>query len=113
MICLFLSIFDCYIFSHRIILVITFLDDVELLLCVWPPESSDNEVILSVEWQFLTLPIPRGGVDPVKFSGDDSSVKLCKGGEASLPEFAPFLDPTTRDILIELLLFLRTFWQNY
>ena len=79
---------------------ITFLDDdEELLLWECPPDSSDNESRLSVDWQFLKarpfpIFIPRGGVDPVIFSGDDSSVKLCIGGEASLPEFAPFFDPT-------------------
>ena len=81
---------------------ITFLDDDdELLLWECPPDSSDNESRLSVDWQFLKarpfpIFIPRGGVDPVMFSGDDSSVKLCIGGEASLPEFAPFFDPTMR-----------------
>ena len=79
--------------------IFTFLDDDVLLLWACPPDSSDSESRLSVDWQFLMplplpIPIPRGGVDPILFSGDDSSVKLCRGGEASLPEFPPFLDPT-------------------
>ena len=85
--------------------MLTFLDD-EGPLRECPPDSSDRESMLSVDCQsFLplvpTMPIPRGGVDPILFSGDDSSVKLCIGGEASLPEFAPFFDPT--EIVINIL----------
>ena len=57
---------------------------------LWPPgtpfpDSSDNESRLSVDWP-LTIRL-----GPMRFSGEDSSAKLCRGGEVSElpPDFGP------------------------
>jgi len=56
---------------------------------LWPgtpfPDSSDKESRLSVDWP-LTIRL-----GPMRFSGEDSSAKLCRGGEVSElpPDFGP------------------------
>ena len=50
------------------------------------PDSSDNESRLSVDWPFTIRLVC------MRFSGEDSSAKLCRGGDVS--ELPPDLGPT-------------------
>jgi hypothetical protein len=62
--------------------------------CWWPPDSSENESRLSVDCP-LSSRLVSGG--ETRFSGDDSSVKLCSGGDVS--ELSPpDLEPTEKEV---------------
>ena len=56
-----------------------------------PPDSSDNESRLSVDWPLTIL----DGM--LRFSGEDSSAKLCMGGEVSELPAEPPLGPTAEE----------------
>ena len=60
--------------------------------CGWaPPDSSDKESKLSVDWPFTNRLLG------LRFSGEDSSAKLCiVGGEVS--ELPPDLGPTAKKL---------------
>ena len=75
-----------------------FLDAFWLLFCGWaPPDSSDKESKLSVDW-----PLTNGPILGLRFSGEDSSAKLCiVGGEVS--ELPPDLGPTEKNKKIKFL----------
>ena len=63
----------------------------------WCCDSSENESRLSVDCPFrIRVDIDIGGDGETRFSGDDSSAKLCNGGDVS--ELIPDFDPTKNNV---------------